>query len=259
MGLPKPYYKDEQSDIVLYHADCREILPLLEDKSIDFVFTDPPYGHDNNHNDLKSQLVKILGYDKGKVTCEPIKIQNDGPEANDLVRFCFAEFSRLLVPGACCCVCCGGGGSNKSLSFADWSQWMREAIGFKQAVVWDKGSLGMGWHYRRSYEFVLVGEKPGAKCKWYDETNAVSNLVKINKIIPQATDHPTPKPEGLVSHFLALHTLAGDLVLEPFAGGGTTLRACKDMGRRAIGIELDERWCEMTAKRLQQGALDIYE
>jgi len=123
-------------------------------------------------------------------------------------------------------------------------------------VVWDKGPMGMGWHYRRSYETVLVGEKPGAACRWFDETKKVENIIRtIPKIIPQADDHPTPKPTTLAAHFIRLHTKPGDLVLDCFAGGGSTLEAAKMCGRRAIGIEIDEEHCERIVERMRQGAL----
>ncbi len=247
--MSRPYYS--QGGIAIYHGDAREILPTLDPGSVDFVFTDPPYGHNNNNGDLIQRWEAALG--RGPHG-EARAIENDGVEANDLVRWAFGEFARLLPPGACCCCCCGGGGPDPQ--FARWSLWLGEALDFKQMVVWDKGPMGMGWHYRRSYETVLVGQKPGAACRWYDETDRVENIIRpIRKIIPPASGHPTPKPPGLVSIFLRLHTQAGDLVLDPFCGGGSTLRAAKDLGRRAIGIEVEERYCEMAAKRLSQESL----
>jgi site-specific DNA-methyltransferase (adenine-specific) len=67
--------------------------------------------------------------------------------------------------------------------------------------------------------------------------------------------HPTAKPLPIVADWVRLFTNPGDLVLDPFAGSGTTLRAAKDEGRRAIGCELDERYCEVIAKRLSQDTL----
>jgi hypothetical protein len=96
------------------------------------------------------------------------------------VRWSFTEADRLLAKGGCCC--CGGGGPDPH--FARWSLWLDEAVGFKQMVVWDKGPMGMGWHYRRSYETVLVGEKRGGKCRWYDDSQTIERFVQ-NRTLSQ--------------------------------------------------------------------------
>ena len=250
-----PYYEDETSTI--YLGDAREVLPELGQGSVDFIFTDPPYGHNNNNDgDLAHRRENALGFlPSGAPPQPPRPIVGDGPEANDLVRWFFGETDRLLVPGACCCCCCCGGGGPDP-QFARWALWLDEALGFKQAIVWDKVRTGMGWHYRRNYEFVLVGEKPGAACKWYGG-NSVGNLVRITGIKPREWDHPTPKPVELSARFIQLHSLPGDLVLDPFMGGGSTARAAKDLGRRFIGVEIEERWAEMAAKRLAQEVLSL--
>jgi site-specific DNA-methyltransferase (adenine-specific) len=169
-------------------------------------------------------------------------IANVGAEANELVRWCFGEFARLLAPGSCCCCCGGGGGPDPQ--FARWSLWLDEVLDFKQMVVWDKGPMGMGWHYRRSYETILVAQKPGAACRWFDTSKRIENIIRpgaygIRKIIPSAEQHPTVKPVELAAHFIKLHTRPGDLVLDPFMGEGTTGKACSLLGRRFLGIELD--------------------
>jgi site-specific DNA-methyltransferase (adenine-specific) len=250
----KPYYQD--AAVIIYHGDCREILPTLE--PVDMIFTDPPYGHNNNNGDLINNWENALGKNKEKAKIESRPIANDGPEANDLVKWFFGETKRLLAKGGCCCCCCCGGGPDPQ--FARWSLWLNDVLDFKQMVIWDKGPMGMGWHYRRSYETVLIAQKPGAPCKWYDETDKIENIIRpgykgISKIIPSATDHPTPKPIELISHFVQLHSLTGETILDPFMGAGTTLRAAKDLGRKSVGIEIDEHWCEIAAKRMSQEVL----
>lgn len=241
-----PYF-DDGNGRVIYHGDCREVLPTID--RCDMVFTDPPYGHRNNDGDLIANWEAALG--RGNAG-PPRPIANDGAEANDLVRWLFAESARLLPIGCCCCCCCCGGGGPDP-QFARWSLWMDELIGFKKMVVWDKGPMGMGWHYRRSYETVLVGERPGEKCRWFDTTNKVENVIRhIPKIIPSASQHPTEKPVALSQWFIRLHSQGNDLVVDPFAGTGSTLVAAKLEGRRAIGIELEERYCEIAANRLAQ-------
>lgn len=77
--------------------------------------------------------------------------------------------------------------------------------------------------------------------------------IKVHKGI----DHPTPKPLGVTMWLIEQATEPGQIVLDPFAGSGTTLEAAKRLGRKAIGIEVEERYCEVAAKRLSQGALFV--
>ena len=129
-------------------------------------------------------------------------------------------------------------------------------------VVWDKGPMGMGHHYRRSYETVLVAQRGGASCKWYAKSKDVENVIRpgdygIRKIIPSADQHPTEKPVELAAHFINLHSLPGEIVLDPFVGHGSTLVAAKRLNRRAIGIELNEEYCKIAVKRLSQMQMEF--
>jgi DNA modification methylase len=249
----RPYYQD--GSVTIYHGDCRDIAPALDRP--DFIFTDPPYGHNNNDDDLIHNREKALGKPE-TMSSAARPIRGDGPEeANELALWLFRYAHWALLPGCCCCCCCGGGGGPDP-QFARWSLMLDAELGFKHAVVWDKGGLGMGWHYRRNYELVLVGEKPGAACRWFGGNN-VPNVVRFPRIIPQANEHPTQKPEELSSWFIQLHTESCHLVIDPFCGVGTTLRAAKDLGRKAIGIEIEERYCEIAARRCSQETIPYEE
>jgi DNA modification methylase len=72
-------------------------------------------------------------------------------------------------------------------------------------------------------------------------------------------EHPGYTPSGILRRAIDLFSSEGGLIIEPFCGTGTTLRAAKDMNRRAIGIELDEKWCEIAAKRMAQEVFDFNE
>jgi DNA modification methylase len=230
----------------LFLGDSRDVLPTLTNGSVDFIFTDPPYGHNNNNGDLIAKREQALG--RGSPGA-PRPIANDGTEANELVRWFFGEANRLLAGGGCCCCCCGGGGPDPQ--FARWSLWLDDALGFKQMIVWDKGPMGMGWHYRRSYETVLVGEKRGGKCRWFDTAGDVENIIRpgrIRKLIPRESDHPTPKDPNLALHFIRLHTREGDVVLDPFMGAGSTMLAAINSRRRFIGVEIEPRWFDVSVE-----------
>lgn len=220
------------------------------------IFTDPPYGHNNNNGDLISRREAALGVGDYSPDVNDRPIANDGIEANELFRKSLSEYKRLLRPGCCCCCCCAGGGGPDP-QFARWSLWMDEVLQFKQMIIWDKGPIGMGWHYRRSYETILVAQRPGAACCWFDSTNRIENIIRpgqygIKKIIPSADEHPTLKPVELPAHFIRLHSRPGNLILDPFVGSGTTLVAAQNEGRRGVGIELSEEYCKIAVERLRQ-------
>jgi site-specific DNA-methyltransferase (adenine-specific) len=245
-----PEWTSEDGRVRLILGDCLEVLPTLG--GIDAVVTDPPYGHNNNNNsDLIHRREAALG--RGEHG-EARAIANDGPEANEIYRNVLPELYRVLEPGCCCCCCGGGGGPDPQ--FARWSLWMDEVFRFKQMVVWDKGPMGMGWHYRRSYETVLVGEKPGAACRWHGG-NRIENIIRpgaygIRKIIPQEDEHPCAKPIELYQAFIEWHTEAGDIVLDPFAGEGPCAIACIRTGRRFVGIEIEPKYFEIAVKRCKK-------
>ena len=248
----KPYYSED--GITIYHGDCREVLPTLP--QVDLVLTDPPYGLNYNNGDLAHNWESAFG---GATVSRSIArpIAGDGEEqALGLLEATLTVVKvKLLKGGCCCCCCCCGGGGPKPL-FAKWTLMMDRIIGFKQAVVWDKGGLGMGIHFRRSYEFMLVAQN-GDPCRVWNGGNTTSNVWRVPKIIPQDYEHPTEKPEQFMRIAVALFTHEGGIVLDPFMGSGTTLRAAKDLGRKAIGIEIEEKYCEIAAKRLAQKVLDF--
>jgi len=112
--MGEPYY--DHKGITIWHGDCREILPTLEAGSVDEIFTDPPYGHNNNNGDLISRWEAALGKGDYEPDRDNRPIANDGKEANELVRWFFAESARLLKPGCCC----SGGGGGPDPQFARW-------------------------------------------------------------------------------------------------------------------------------------------
>ena len=240
-------------DATLYLGDCLEILPLLP--KVEMIFTDPPYGHNNNDGDLIhawEQALKRLP-SRGSDRARPIA--NDGPEANTLFQAVLPELNRVLASKGCCCCCCGGGGPDPQ--FARWSLWLDEIFDFKQMIIWDKGPMGMGWHYRRSYETVLVAQKAGGACKWYDTTDKIENIIRpgaygVRKIIPQADDHPTPKPPELAGLFIRLHSLPGETIIDPFMGHASTGWAAITQDRKFIGIELDEAHFDRACRRIDE-------
>jgi site-specific DNA-methyltransferase (adenine-specific) len=248
----KPYY--EHAGITIYHGDCRDVLPILEPASVRLLWTDPPYGHNNADGDLQS--ARVADGVKGARTRPVVAIANDSQgEMRSCVDAALDLALPLLLSDCCCCCCCAGGGG-PTPTFAWLANRLDDrGLQFCHAVVWDKTARGpgLGWRFRRDYEFVMVGHKSGSKLAWSNKDLATSNIMRDAPT--RNHNHPTEKPASLVGRFISLTTARGELVLDPFMGSGTTLVAAKDLGRRAIGIELDERYCEIAARRLSQEVL----
>jgi DNA modification methylase len=235
-----PYYQDDS--VTIYHGDCREVMPSLDVASADAMWTDPPYG------------VSYVGK-----TIDALVISNDGGDGlAELLRTSWGGVDRVLKPGGRFYIAAPAGPQGTifrlSIDVANWK--------FKQALVWVKDSMVLGhsdYHYR--HEDILYGIKPGegrfgrGGDGWYGDNSQTSVFMVARP--KRSIEHPTMKPTGLIRRCLLNSTKPGDLVLDPFAGSGSTLRAAKDCNRKAIGIEIEERYCEIAAKRCAQEVLDL--
>ena len=216
----KPYYSDDA--VVIYNADCREVLPLLPDKSIDLALTDPPYGIGEARGKNKARGHKNIGAkDYGYANWDDKPI--DMPTINSILKkakhsIIFGGNYYALPPSPC------------------W-------------LVWDKDNSG---------DF--------ADCEllWTNFKKAVRKyLWRWNGMLQQPLSpkeyrwHPTQKPQGLVSLIIADWSDVKDLILDPFLGSGTTAYCAKKLGRKCIGIELSEKYCDIAAKRCSQTVMPL--
>ena len=129
------------------------------------------------------------------------------------------------------------------------------SVGWKvrETLGWVKPSLVLGrldYHYR--HEPCLYGWKDGAPHSWYSDRRQTTVLDFVKPV--SSPDHPTMKPVALFQYLIANSTKPGDIVLDPFAGSGTTLLACERLGRTAICIELDPRYCDVIRRRYAEAA-----
>ncbi len=158
---------------------------------------------------------------------------------------------------------------DESIAAADWvRKWAgiqpvvmffspyRPMTGWRSVMVWDKGAhVGIGGDretcWKRDFEMIGVsGNGPLAGAR-------DSGVLRFNACSPPPSGHVAEKPEALMRYLLC--KINEPAVIDPFMGSGTTLRAAKDSGRRAIGIEIEERYCEIAARRLSQDVLPFSE
>jgi hypothetical protein len=237
-----PYY--EQDGIVIYHGDCRSLLqPLIP---IHHVITDPPYDdetHDgartakrNADGDVDPQGHRIA------INFDPLDVAEMLPRMLAIARRWTIAFCSLEMLGTYRAV-----GADAWIRGGFW----RRPDGAPQFTGDRPGQPGEGIAVlHRPLSMGREGRtrwNGGGRHAYYE-----FNVVKTLRL------HPTQKPEGLMSAIVRDFTDPGETILDPFMGSGTTLVAAKRLGRKAIGIELEEKYCEIAAKRLAQGALDLF-
>jgi len=194
---------------LVYCGDCIKILRQFPSCSIDLIVTDPPYGIAYNRNG--TQVIRNDTRNKATALFDSLLI----------------EAARILKPGRCLVTFCFSGG--KSPIFPNWIRLMERYLEYKNTIVWNKGSIGRGAHYRHQYDLILVAKRRGKKCLWNGDYN-VSNIIMQPRASVGELDHPTPKPVELLKHFIRLHSNKGEIVVDPFAGHGSTLMAAFALG-----------------------------
>jgi site-specific DNA-methyltransferase (adenine-specific) len=219
-AIGKPYFRDDA--VVIYHADCRDILPLIPTDSIDLVLTDPDY----NGRDI-------------------------GPKGKSY------ESGMPHLPEE---------------EYAAWCRkWFDLCRHITERLVFSTGTIN-AWNYPKP-RWVMVWHKPGSPTNngtggfslWEPILVYGKGTPRISQDLYTATPlnftreewakHPCPKHPGVWKWVLNSVSRPGEVVLDPFLGSGTTARVAKDLGRFAIGIEIEEKYCEIAAKRMAQGVL----
>ena len=243
MSLPTPYYDDGEG-IVIYHADCREILPQLD--AVDHVITDPPYA------------ARAM---KNARSAETIKQRRDGKEYDfgyaaltDELRRDVAVLTAALVRRWAISWC-------DLESFHMWRADV-EAAGLRyiRGGIWTRELAAPQFSGDRPAQGVeaCVIAHTDQRLRWNGGGRPAAWVGPIVNSAHSSREHKSPKPEWLMNKLVGDFTDQGELILDPFMGSGTTLVAAKRLGRRAIGIEREEKYCEVAAKRLSQGALNLF-
>ena len=215
----QPYF---QNDLVtLYHGDCLEITEWLE---ADVLVTDPPYGvayKSNMDRGSRAQWHEVI---KG----------DENTEARDNALQMWGE-------------------SKASLVFGTWK--VSKPKQTKQTVIWDKTPCGfmgdLSIPFGSAHEEIYCFGTKG----WTGKREA--SIIKSQMLMSadrERPNHPTPKPIGLMEKLISKTV---GVVADPFAGSGATLVAARNLGRKAIGVEMEEKYCEIIANRVSQDAFDF--
>lgn len=265
----RPYYQDDA--VTLFHGDCCQLLTELG--PVDHTITDPPYARDVYMRIRNGDSVggKRGGTPGMKRQAKPRALGAWGSAAVGNVP----RLQKLAV-GDIGCI-------DEMLPFVAavlpglTRRWAVVFSDVESTHMWRMELERFGMRYMRTGAWVkpdampqMTGDRPAVgfepctiahgrarPMRWNGGGHAAvwtHNIAKGGK----RPDHPCPKPEPLMLELVSLFTDPGDTILDPFAGSGTTLLAAKRLGRKAIGIEINEQYAEVAAKRLSQGALGLW-
>ncbi len=216
----KPFYEDEQATI--YCGDCREILPQIG--SFDLLLTDPPY----------------------ELTASGGGIGKSREYLSDIEGFTDCGFDQSILDNAGNWMCfCAKAQLPSLLQRASvMPRWM--------LLTWNKPNptpLSNG-NYLPDTEYIVHGCQPKRIFGQYrDKSRYIVFPAQQNNL------HPNEKPITVMTKMVAVGSQPGETIVDPFMGSGTTLLAAKLEGRKAVGIEISEKYCEIAAKRLRQKVL----
>ena len=244
----KPYY--EAGGITLYHGNCLDVLPTLE--RVDHVITDPPYeaeAHTKGRRTKRGNVTQADRDDRWQIIDERGTPRYESLDFEPLTECIRREAATHMARLA-----------------RRWCAVFSQAEG---AHLWE-AALQVAGHSRRRWciwvkpdaQPQFSGDRPGVGYETIVTTHAQGRSqwngggrVGVFTYVKSRGEngHMTEKPLPLMRELVTLFTDPGDLILDPFAGSGTTLLAAQIEGRRAIGIELEEKWCEVAANRLRYG------
>lgn len=220
-----PYY--EEDGITIYNADCRDVLPQLE--PVDLVLTDPPYGI-NTKSDGMGKLSPwadlcnaAFWYADWIKSCQ-VKLRHDG------ALWSFHNWRSMVT-------------FQKASCDIGWP--------IESCLIWDKRWIVPGGPkgLRPSYEMVSLFTMPNFSI----ENRGIPDIKAVQWSSQKPNGHPAEKPIELCKWLIEIS--GGETILDPFAGSGTTLVAAKALGLKAIGIELERKYCDIAIERLRQRSL----
>lgn len=238
MSLPTPFYQDEF--VTVYNADCRDVLPALEDRSIGVTITDPPY-ESEAHTKQVNLSDHLASGKTTRIEQSNLPFASITPELRDFVA---QQIARLT------------------------QRWSLTFCQAEATHIWRSAYEGYGHRYIRTGIWIKLGAQPqvtgdrpaqgfepfvihhqAQRPHWNGGGKSAVYAHAVNKGRKKG-DHKTKKPLDLMRELVSLYSDHGELILDPFAGSGQTGIAAKLLQRRCILIEQDRHWCERAAAEL---------
>ncbi|WP_348659110.1 DNA-methyltransferase [Heyndrickxia faecalis] len=216
---------------VIINGNCIEEMRKLPNESIDLIITDPPYliDYQSNHRQKETRF-------------DPI--ENDRGNFSMITDF-LDEAERIMKPNTAIYMFC----SWHNVDF--FKQEFEQRFKLKNILIWKKNNHGSGdlkGSYAPKYEMILFGHKGRALLRG----KRYADILEFDRVSGAKMVHPTEKPVGLIEFLIKNSSEEGDIVLDGFAGSGSTLLAARNTNRKFIGYELDKKHFQVAVDRLNK-------
>lgn len=211
----------------IYQGDCLEIMKTFPDNSVDLLLTDPPYFLPAKHYATRKDFSRSF---------------SDLGILESFFRNFFQEAKRVMKPTGRIYMFCDG---------QSYPMFYYHIYLFSKSVrplIWDKKVSINGYHWRHQHELILFAEMPQSK----PVPTGDGDILRYSAVKVDLRQHPAEKPIKILTALISKSTQKDDVVLDPFIGSGSVAIACKDLGRKYIGIELDRKYHKIAEKRLKE-------
>lgn len=213
----------------LYEGDCLEVMKDLSDDSVDLIITDPPFFMPASHYQSRK------GWQRKYSDLSPLKVF-----WTEVTKEC----SRILKPTGHIFVFCNCD------SYPVFYEPMYNHFDKLKSIVWNKTRVGLGRIYRNQHELIIWGRWKGHK--FNNDGQLRADVLSYPATLSSKRLHPVEKPVDLLKELILPTTDVGDVVFDPFAGGGGVSVASEQIGRNSILIEMESEYCEIIKSRLQE-------
>ena len=226
MNWPDDYHNQ------LIGGDCLEIMDTMPAGCVDLMVTDPPYFLPAAHYNTRRQFRRNFA-DLGIL--------------EHFFRDFFTKAVRVLKDTASLYIFCDG------QSYPLFYFYCYPFCKSVKPIIWDKKTSINGYGWRHQHEIILWAELPKVK----PIPTGDGDIIRCSAVPVETRAHPAQKPVELVATLISKSSQPGDIIFDPFAGAGTTFKACRDLDRIFVGCDLDPSYCQIDGTIIRQGVLNL--
>lgn len=224
----------QNENFTILHGDCIELMKKIQQKTIDCIIADPPFFMPASH------YASRITYQRNYGDLTPLKV---------FWEAITKEFKRIIKDDGHLFVFCNCD------SYPVFYEPMYNNFDKIKSIVWDKTKVGLGRIFRNQHELIIWARMKNHK--FIQDGKLRTDVLKFSATLSKNRSHPVEKPVNLLKELITATTYENNLILDPFMGGGSTILACKETNRKAIGIDISKEYYELVKCRIYKNTDNV--